>query len=417
MNKKPSAAGHESGFTIIELVVALGILALVAAGLAPVFWTAIKTAGVANHRTAAAAIASREMEGLRSIAYASVGFYENQAGYAAEYEGLETVTLGATAPVPALMEPQDAAPEVQRNVSYTIQRRIVWIDAADDASTYDDAYKRLTTIVTWSDAAGPHTVRQDSILYPGGQGEYAGAKGASSATTTTTTSALAAVAPVLAAAVVPPDPDGRTEVDLAWSQPTGGAPITGYTIEYSTDSSFSAGTTNAISGLPASAVSHPITALSSSTTYYFRVTAVASGSTAVSNSVSATTLAQPVATCVIGALTVNGATSLSTTGTILEKHGSKSEMSENLTLGFQTTGPCTDSYQVRAVSPSGTTDPSSPYALIANGSGSYSGSVPSNGQQGWSVGLHSFTVWNVTTNTATTAVKTFKVCAIGSSSC
>ena len=57
MKKKPSAVGHESGFTVIELVVALGILAIVAAGMAPVFWSAIKTAGVANHRTAAAAIA------------------------------------------------------------------------------------------------------------------------------------------------------------------------------------------------------------------------------------------------------------------------------------------------------------------------------------------------------------------------
>jgi prepilin-type N-terminal cleavage/methylation domain-containing protein len=412
-----TAPERQGGFTIIELVVALGILALVAAGIAPVFWTAMKTAGVANHRTAGAAIASREMEGMRSVAYDSVGFYESQTGYTSEFDGLETVTLGATAPVPALIEPQDATPEVQRNVSYTIQRRIVWIDAADDSSTYDDAYKRLTTIVTWSDAAGPHEVRQDSILYPGGLGEYAGAKGASSVTTTSTTSALAPVAPALAAAVVPADPAGRTEIDLAWSQPSGGAPITGYTVEYSTDSSFSAGTTNAISGLPASATSHPITALSSSTTYYFRVTAVASGQTAVSNEVSATTLAQPVTTCVIGGLTVTGAEKLSTTGTILKKQGGKNVMSENLTLGFQTTGPCTDAYQVRGVSPSGTTDPGSPYALIANGSGSYSGSVASNGQQGWSVGLHAFTVWNVTTNAATAAVKTFKVCAFGSKTC
>jgi prepilin-type N-terminal cleavage/methylation domain-containing protein len=415
--KNPIEPRRESGFTVIELCVALSILAIVAAGMAPVFWNAIKTAGVANHRTAGAAIASREMEAMRSVPYASVGLYENQAGYASYFESLETVTLGSTAPSPALIEPEDAAPEVQRGVSYTIQRRIVWIDAEDGSSTYTDAYKRLTSLVSWTDASGPHTVRQDSVLYPGGQGQYTGPKGASSATTTTTTSLLAPVAPVLAAAVVPLDPEGRTEIDLAWSQPNGGAPVTSYTVEYSTDSSFPSGSTNAIANLPASASSYPVTALSSSTLYYFRVTAHASAQTAVSNAVSATTLAQPVATCVIGALTVTGATSLRTTGTILKKHGNKQEMSENLTLGFQTTGPCSGSYLVKAIAPDGTTDQGSPYPLLANGSGSYSGTVASNSQQGWSVGLHTFTVWNITTNSATTAVKTFKVCAVGSSTC
>jgi hypothetical protein len=31
--------------------------------------------------------------------------------------------------------------------------------------------------------------------------------------------------------------------------------------------------------------------------------------------------------------------------------------------------------------------------------------------------VHTFTVWDITSNAATTAVKTFKVCAIGSTSC
>ena len=45
------------------------------------------------------------------------------------------------------------------------------------------------------------------------------------------------------------------------------------------------------------------------------------------------------------------------------------------------------------------------------------GTVLSNNQKGWGVGLHTFTVWNVTTNTATAAVKTFKVCASSAASC
>jgi len=92
-------------------------------------------------------------------------------------------------------------------------------------------------------------------------------------------------------------------------------------------------------------------------------------------------------------------------------------MSENLTLGFSTTGTCTDTYTVKAVDPTAAADQGSPYTLTANGSGSYSASVLSLGQTGWSVGVHTFTIWDITANAATTAVKTFKVCAVGSASC
>ena len=101
----------------------------------------------------------------------------------------------------------------------------------------------------------------------------------------------------------------------------------------------------------------------------------------------------------------------------LTAHGNKTEMSENLTLGFSTTGTCTHTYTVKAADPTGAADQGSPYTLTANGSGSYSGSVLSLGQQGWSVGVHTFTIWDITANAATTAVKTFKVCASGSGSC
>jgi hypothetical protein len=222
---------------------------------------------------------------------------------------------------------------------------------------------------------------------------------------------------VLATPVVPADPAGRTEIDLTWSQPAGGAPVVSYTVQYSTSSTFPAASTNAIANLPASATSYPVTALASNTTYWFRVVANAATQSATSNSVSAATLAQPAPACTLWPIIVTGGTSSSTTGTILRKHGNRSEMSENLTLGFSTTGTCTDTYNVKAVDPSAAADQGSPYTLTANGSGSYSGSVLSLGQTGWSVGVHTFTIWDLTANVATTAVKTFKVCAVGSTSC
>jgi type II secretory pathway pseudopilin PulG len=426
---------QESGFTIIELVVALGFLAIVGASIGGVFWTAIRTASVSNHRTAGAAIASREIEGMRAVPYASVGFYGDETGYSATFEGLTTVTLGSTTPldtVPLIQpqtpdpfaaagftpdpNPENASPIVQGNVTYTVHRYVVWANATDASNTYADAYKRLTVIVSWTDASGAHSVRQDSLLYPGGLGKYAGGSATSTTMTPSTTAMLPPNSPVLAAPVVPADPAGRTEIDLTWSQPAGGSVVSSYTVQYSTSSSFPAGSTNAIANIPSASTSYPVTALASDTTYWFRVIALAGAQSATSNSQSAATLVQPTAACTLGPLTITGATSLSTTGTILKKHGNRTEMSEDLTLGFSTTGTCSGAYTVKAVAPGGGADLGSPYTLTANGSGSYSGSVLSDGEEGWSVGVHTFTVWNSLSG-ATTAVKTFKVCAIESATC
>jgi len=426
-------AEPDAGFTIIELVVAMGLLAIVASSLGGVFWASLRTAGSATHRTDAASIASREIESMRAVPYASVGFYGDETGYTSTFEGNTTVLLAATTPfgVDPPIQPQtpdpsaadtftpdpdatNASPITQGGISFTVHRYAVWVNAQDSSSTYTQAYKRLTVTVAWTDLAGAHTVRQDSLLYPGGQGKYGGPEGAAASTTTVTAGPVSPLAPVLSAPTVPADPAGRTEIDLAWTQPSGGAAITSYTVQYSTSSSFPAGSTNAIANLPVGTVAYSVTALASNTTYYFEVIAVNGANTATSNSQSATTLAQPVATCTLGPLVVTGATSLRNTGTILTR---AAKMSENLNLGWSTTGSCTDSYDVVGKSPSGTADQGSPYTLTSNGSGQYSGTIFSSGQKNWAIGVHTFTVWDLTTNTATTAVKTFKVCAAGSTSC
>src|SRR5689334_20307787 len=86
----------EGGFTIVEVVAAIAVLAMVSAPLAGSFWAAIRTAGVASHRSDGAAIASREIEGMRAVPYAQVGFYDDQSP--ASIGGLTTVSLGATSP-------------------------------------------------------------------------------------------------------------------------------------------------------------------------------------------------------------------------------------------------------------------------------------------------------------------------------
>jgi hypothetical protein len=434
LDARSGDADSSGGFTIIELVVALGLLAFVIGPLAGVFWAALKTAGVATHRSDAASIASREIESMRAVPYSLVGFYGDETGYTSTFETLTTVTLASSTPagvIPQVQpqrpdasaatsfapdpDPANASAVTQGGVKYTINRYIVWVNAQDASTTYDQAYKRLTVTVAWADQAGPHTVRQDSLLYPGGQGKYGGPEGAVATTTTPTTAPSLPVAPALNAPSVPADPAGETEIDLTWTQATGGATTTSFTVQYSTNPSFPTGSTNAIANLPGSATSYSVTALASNTTYYFEVLAVSGTNQVASNSVSATTLSTPVPTCSLGPLTVTGATSLSSTGTILNNGSGK--MSENLNLGWSTTGTCSDSYDVVGTSPAFAADQGSPYSLVSNGSGQYSGAVLSAGQKNWSIGVHTFAVWDITTNQPTSTVKTFKVCASGSSSC
>jgi prepilin-type N-terminal cleavage/methylation domain-containing protein len=423
----------EAGFTIVELVVALAILAMVMAPLCGVFWSAMRTAGVASHRTDGSSIASREIEGMRAIPYAQVGFYADQTGYTATYEGHTTVSLGSTSPssgtlTPKLQpqrpdpnaaagyapdpHPENASPIVQGGVSYSIQRYIVWIDAHDPGSTYTQAYKRLTVLVTWTDQAGSHDVRQDSILYPGGQGKFNGAMGGTTSSTSTTV-VLNPSAPVLNPITGLADPAGQTQIPLSWSQPAGGAVVTSYTIVYSTSPTFPSASNSLVTGLAPSIKNYTVTSLTADTTYYFEVIAYGGANSATSNSQSFATLPVASATCHLGALSVSGATTLSTTGTILETNG---KVGENLVLSMTTTGNCQHSYSVKAVDSASAADPGSPYALTAN-AGTFTATVPSYGSKSWAIGVHTFTVWDDTNNSATTVVKTFKICARGSATC
>jgi prepilin-type N-terminal cleavage/methylation domain-containing protein len=428
------AQPSEAGFTIVELVVAMAVLAMVMAPLASVFWSAMRTAGAAAHRTDGSSIASREIEGMRAVPYWQVGFYDDQPGVTATFESYTTVSLGTTSPASGSsvphMQPQTPDPSaatgfapdpnpanasaiVQGGVPYSVRRYVVWVDAQGPSSTYTQAYKRLTVIVTFSDQAGAHTVRQDSLLYPGGQGSYQGAMGATTSTAPTTTTALSPSVPVLNAITGLADPAGETQIPLAWSQPAGGAAVTSYTVQYSTSSSFPAGNFSVITGFAPSVSSYTVTSLSANTTYYFKIIAYAGANFASSNVQSFATLPVAGPTCNLGQLNVTGAETLSTTGTILQNNG---KVSEDLALSWTTTGTCPDTYYVKAVDPSSSADPGSPYSFFVS-AGTYSATVPSDGSKSWAIGLHTFTVWDVSTNSPTTVVKTFKICANGSASC
>ncbi|MCU1468106.1 MAG: hypothetical protein JWM72_4034, partial [Actinomycetia bacterium] len=284
-------AGGQGGFTIVELVISMALLAIIAAPLANVFWSGLRTASAAAHRTDGASVASREIERMRAVPYGQVGFYVDEPGYSSTFETLSTVTLGSVSPSTGKLVPQiepttpdpnaatgyapdpdpaNASSIVLGGIHYSVVRSIVWINAQDASSTFDKAYKRLTVVVTWTDQVGVHNVQQDSVLYPGGLGAYSGPMGGAS-TTTTTAATFPPSSPALPSITPLASPADETQVPLSWTQPAGGTAPTSYSIEYSTNPSFPAGNFSVVAGLSPSILSYTVTSLTPDTTYYFEI--------------------------------------------------------------------------------------------------------------------------------------------------
>ena len=311
----PAHGDDDAGFTIIELVVALSVIAVGIFATMQVFLGSLATTAYSDSRTRATALAAREVEGMRSAPYTQVGFSSSAPGYVASIvEGGQTYdTVVVSSP---LTTPQ-GTPEVVAGVTYAIRRDIVWMPLGSAAN----AFKRVIATVTWTDRAGTHSVRQDAGVYPGGLGVYGGA----GATTTTT-----------AAPSVPSNPTGfsatlnsispTTAVDLAWSA---GAVLPVYwELQYSANAGLS--WVSVTASQPAGTPNYALSGLSSGTAYLFRVRGVNGALTSQWVQSSATTQAA-VATCTI--------LSAAVTPTSIQKK-SNNALVDDLVVNVNTSGVC-----------------------------------------------------------------------------
>jgi hypothetical protein len=394
-----------------------------------VIWSALRTAATSSHRTDAFAIAARETESLHADPYALVGFYTDQAP--SSWKSKSTVIIGSCSnscspPFAPLILPTGTA--VIAGVTYSVARYLYWADAqgltnGSTSTTFAQAYKATTVAVSWIDASGHHTLEQDSIVYPGGLGLYPGAGGSSGPTTSTTLQLLPPGAPAIAIAdVQPPSPLDQQEIDLKIIAPTGGGPVDGFYVQWSTDSLFAAPAQGP--QLPPTSTSYAVQGLAAGTRYFLRIFAgnatgqspyspvlqavtapAVVATTTVAPATTTTPTTTPTATtttsttvpttttttlpCTFGAFTIT----TSTTGkTYLDKAG---KMSENVILNLTVNGACQWPASVASVLHGTlTADPASPYALAGPAAGGqWSAVISSSGQNGWSVGTHDMTVF------------------------
>jgi prepilin-type N-terminal cleavage/methylation domain-containing protein len=422
----PSDRADERGFTLLEMMVAVLIMAVAFTPLAAVFWNGFQTADASAHRTSGFTIATREIEKLRAVPYSVLGFYSDQSP--PTWSTDTTVLLGSCSSacgITPLVVPTST--DTAGGLTYTITRYIYWDSAAavsppaaaaPAVTTDTQAYKGATVVVSWTDRVGVHTVEQDSIIYPGGQGPYTG-PGTSSSTTSTTAAVAAPAtpsqAPSLEATQPPASPEvDNQEIDVSVAAVTGGGPAQDYYLQYSTDPTFPAGDIGQVDYPVTPGTDIPVQGLAASTTYYFRYYATNSAgqsgyspslqaatpapssattttATTTPGSTTTTTVPQTTTTtlpCALGSFTISTKTSGKT---YLTQSGA---MSENVGLSLNVSGACNATLSVVSTAPGGNADPSSPYLLAGPaGGGQWTGLIGSYHSTSWALGTHNMVVY------------------------
>lgn len=134
----------EGGVSLIELVVALSVFTIVAAGVAAGMGGALTLLRNNRNRSVAANLAAAEMDAMRS----------------ADFSTIEAGRMSKTRRVG------------QEGIEYTIVRDAEWISqdstgsACDSPSGSRPAYLRVTVRVSWPDMAGAEPVTSQTILAP-----------------------------------------------------------------------------------------------------------------------------------------------------------------------------------------------------------------------------------------------------------
>ncbi len=192
----PSTRAGEDGFTLLEVIVAFSLAAVVFAALAVAMAGGLKAVRVAKDRTRGNELATAAIEDLQRFDYDHLGLCPSSGSGVTDpgtqtFQGLSPVTLNCSTGV-VLEEP--CTPVVGQvpkasytcrveNVTYSVQRYVVWGDS-------QQAKKRLAVFVNWSDVVGSHQVSQQSSLRSPVQGSVVGVSPPGFVTTSVSPSAV-----------------------------------------------------------------------------------------------------------------------------------------------------------------------------------------------------------------------------------
>jgi type II secretory pathway pseudopilin PulG len=145
----------EGGFTLIELVLASGVIALVMSSLAYMGTVAFKDAAIARNRQVATGLASQALEQVRALPYDTVALglstadlaagtdaNVTQAGSVYKYNG-ETIPNGTSNVSIAPLAPHQTT-KVQDGTTYTVSVYVTYVDDVTTSRSF-----RVTAHVSW----------------------------------------------------------------------------------------------------------------------------------------------------------------------------------------------------------------------------------------------------------------------------
>lgn len=379
----------DEGFTLVELVIALLVLAIVLAAVAPTFYGTMRASSSTDQRSVANGLALAASEQIRSLPYYQIGYTSTPAF--CNQSGSSPVVLTYSTPMSSL-----ATQATVRHTTFQIQSCLYWVAASDGSL---QAYKQSVVTILWGNT-GQYHYTQTSALYPGGESGYT--KPANNFTPVTTVpSSGAPPAPPVANSATPYTTSStdtttpQTTINVNWNVDNYTNPVQ-YNVEWWTGSAArpaqpSLATPKPISGSPDSTnpttqLDFQVGALKPGTLYYFDVVAVSGGLTSQpSNVVSASTTGSSTpGTCTVYSINVSPAQPL------VSGNGTPSNFT-SLSVTVQATSVCSGLSVEYGVDDS-TGTPQAPLTVVSL---SYNGSVFSGSasQSTWSRTTYGFVVY------------------------
>ena len=173
--RSPEARGatkDEQGFTLVELVVAMLIIAIVFTSAAYLMYGSLRALAAAKQRSVFIEIANGELEALRSMPFDELGVLSTDPDFgdaypAGKHEGREAtiVASGGAAAVTTV-----TASEIEGIIlPYTVERWVTWISSTGAPNPFE--LKRIDVRVTWTESTGAsRSFELVSTRYPGDLG-------------------------------------------------------------------------------------------------------------------------------------------------------------------------------------------------------------------------------------------------------
>ena len=351
----------ERGFTLIELIVSLSIIAIGVVGVIGVMNSTFGVSVRTNERSRAVHLATKEIESIRAIPYASL------------------IPTGTT----------ETRTEKVGGTTYTIEKAATW--GTRGTNLY--AVKDFTVRVLWSANGTVHDVSQTTTVYPGGLGPKAAPPSDPCGSAGTPAGPVAMVAGA-------PGFVSENSIDLAWTPgASNGTAVAFWQIDMTT------GTTNQTitTTHPASSLVYRVEGLSATTTYSFKVRGIsACGKLSVWSPVSsATTLASALTSCALGTPSVTPA------AVKRANNGNNSGLEVTPVVAVNTTGTCAGMY-LKYEATAGTER-----MQLMGGTSVKTVSITPTGP--WDIGVHTITIYDGSNNKRGALLLT--VCAHNASSC